>query len=293
MRPFPDFLDLTVAATFPCTLPGGDVLEGIRAGIAQMSRLAAGVGVVCLLAGGSVVGAQASEPSLPFAVGETLDYRVKIPIFGTVGKAVFRIEGPVAYRGEEVLLLRSDVTTKWGPVRGNSASMSWFDPDRLLSLRFEKDERQPAYHDEENVELFPSSRRFELASGVGGDMPTDAPLDELSFIYFLRTMELLPDSTVRFTRHYDVARNPTIVRLLRRESVETALGWDEALVIEMRVRHPRHYKGEGVIRIHLSDDPRRIPLKIESSAPATGKVTLVLERYTPPPSATAIAVIGR
>jgi hypothetical protein len=62
----------------------------------------------------------------------------------------------------------------------------------------------------------------------------------------------------------------------------------------MRVRHPRHYRGEGVIRIHLSDDDRRIPLKIESNAPATGKVTLVLKRYTAGAApATDVAAINR
>ena len=60
-------------------------------------------------------------------------------------------------------------------------------------------------------------------------------------------------------------------------------------MLEMRVRHPRHYRGEGVIRIHLSADARRIPLRIESTAPSTGRVTLVLESYAAPPGG-AVAV---
>ena len=166
------------------------MLAGISERIALVRRVAPSIGTACILAGGTAAAAQPGDPSLPFEAGELLDYRVKVPIFGTVGKAVFRIDGPIEYRGEEILLLRSDVTTKWGPIRGRSASTSWFDPDRLLSLRFEKDERQPAYRDEEQVELFPSLRRFEQQDGAEGDMPTDAPLDELSFIYFQRTMEL-------------------------------------------------------------------------------------------------------
>lgn len=269
------------------------MLAGISERIALVRRVAPSICAACILAGGTAAAAQPGDPPLPFEAGELLDYRVKVPIFGTVGKAVFRIDGPIEYRGEEVLLLRSDVTTKWGPIRGRSASTSWFDPDRLLSLRFEKDERQPAYRDEEQVELFPSVRRFEQENGAEGDIPTDAPLDELSFIYFLRTMEFLSDSTLHITRHYDIARNPIAVRLIGREMVETGVGRQRALLVEMRVRHPRHYRGEGVIRIHLSDDGRRIPLKIESSAPATGKVTLVLERYSIATDAGAIAEAGR
>lgn len=245
-----------------------------------MTRATAAVAAAVILFAGLPVQSQRPD-AVPFEAGETLDYRVKVPLIGTVGRAVFRVEGPVHYRGEEVLVLRSDVTTKWGPIKGSSATTSWFDPERLISLRFVKDEQQPGYRDEENVALYPDDRRFEQASGVAGEMPTDAPLDELSFIYFLRTMELQEDSTFRFVRHYDAARNPIVVRLIKRETVKTARGEEPALLVEMRVRHPRHYRGEGVIRIHLSDDEWRIPLKIESNAPATGKVTLVLESVTP------------
>lgn len=238
------------------------------------------------------VESQGHNPAVPFDVGERLDYRVKVPLVGTVGRAVFRVEGPMEYRGTDVVLLRSDVTTKWGPIRGNSTSSSWFDPWRMLSLRFSKDERQPSYRDAEEVEMYPEARRFEQASGPDGEMPTDEPLDELSFIYFLRTMSLEGDSILRFARHYDTERNPVTIRLVKREMVKTELGEEPALLVEMRVRHPRHYRGEGVIRIHLSDDARRVPLKIESNAPATGKVTLVLERYTPP-TGNAVAELGK
>lgn len=268
------------------------MLAGIARRHILVSRTVASIAAACALGVGTAAG-QPAEPSLPFAAGEVLEYRVKIPVFRTVGRAVFRVEGPIRYRGVDVLVLRSDVTTKWGPIRGQSASASWFDPEQLHSLRFEKDERQPGSRDEESVDLYPAERRFEHASGHGGDMPTNAPLDELSFIYFLRTVELLPDSAIRFTRHYEASRNPVSVRLIKREIVETGMGSESALLIEMRVRDPRHYKGVGVIRIHLSDDERRVPLRIESSAPATGKVTLVLERYAAPPAARTVANVGR
>lgn len=247
--------------------------------------------IVASILAATAVSAQPGESAVPFEAGELLAYRVRVPIFGTVGRATFTVDGPVRYRGDDVLLLRSEITTRWGPVRGTSASSSWFDPERLVSLRFEKDERQPGHRDSEDVTLFPSTGEFVTEAGVRGDMPTNTPLDELSFIYFLRTLDLHADSTLRFTRHYDPARNPVTVRLVRRERVETGIGVEDAWLIEMRVRHPTHYRGEGVIRIHLSADARRIPLRIESSAPATGKVTLVLESYGAAASATA--ALGR
>jgi hypothetical protein len=50
--------------------------------------------------------------------------------------------------------------------------------------------------------------------------------------------------------------------------------------VEMRVKDPRRYKGEGVLRIHLTDDACRIPVRIESTMPVLGTTVLTLESHT-------------
>ena len=55
------------------------------------------------------------------------------------------------------------------------------------------------------------------------------------------------------------------------------------IVVEMRVRDPHRYRGEGVIRFHLSDDVHRYPIRIESSVPVLGATILTLESVTTPP----------
>ena len=62
-----------------------------------------------------------------------------------------------------------------------------------------------------------------------------------------------------------------------------------AWVVEMRVQDPARYKGEGVIRIHLSDSACRLPLRIESRVPSMGKTVLSLESHTHPASHFAVA----
>jgi hypothetical protein len=54
------------------------------------------------------------------------------------------------------------------------------------------------------------------------------------------------------------------------------------VLVEMRVKDPRRYRGEGVIRIHLSDDRCRLPLRIESRMPVVGTAVLSLESHTHP-----------
>jgi hypothetical protein len=50
----------------------------------------------------------------------------------------------------------------------------------------------------------------------------------------------------------------------------------------MRVKDPRRYKGEGVIRINLSDDDVRIPVRIESAMPVVGTAVMTLESFNNP-----------
>jgi hypothetical protein len=127
------------------------------------------------------------------------------------------------------------------------------------------------------VELFPGEQRWEGPGGAEGGTSTSIPLDELSFIYFLRTIAFVDDSLLEFDRHYAAERNPTTVRMIGRDTVETGVGALPAIVLELKVKDPRRYgSGVGVIRIHLTDDARRVPVRIESDIPVAGKAVMTL-----------------
>ena len=44
----------------------------------------------------------------------------------------------------------------------------------------------------------------------------------------------------------------------------------DGFVSMMRVKDPRHYEGEGMIRLYLTDDACRLPVRIESTVPGIG-----------------------
>ena len=108
-------------------------------------------------------------------------------------------------------------------------------------------------------------------------MSTDAPLDELSFIYFVRTLRLADGDSYSLARHYDAARNPVRVRVVGRGVTQVPAGRFQTVRVEMRVRDPVRYQGEGVIHIHLTDDARRLLVRMESSIPRAGRMVLSLE----------------
>jgi len=236
---------------------------------------------LALLSGFRMTVARAQAP-VPFAVGERMEYLVSVSRFGDVGRGQMWVDGMAELRGHEAMILRFELKAGKGPIRASDKTASWLDVHRMASLRFDKQERHPLSRRSESVELYPEARRWVDAQGVMGESETDLPLDELSFLYFLRTIPLRSDTLWRFDRHFDAAMNPTTVRLVGRRSLATPAGEFQTVQLEMRVRDPRRYKQEeGVIRIDLTDDPRRLLVRMESSMPVLGRTVLLLERWTP------------
>jgi hypothetical protein len=215
--------------------------------------------------------------ALPFSIGEKLSYAVTVPKIGKVGGATMWVEGPVDVRGTSTYLLRFDSRIRVALVSAVSRSSSWFDPARRLSLRFFKHEQNPLNRHDESVNLFPDKKAWTAADGKTGTSLDGQPLDELSFIYFIRTLPMTPGAKYRFDRHFDSARNPVSISVIRREVIPTPMGELKVFLVEMRVHDPSHYKSEGLIRIHITDDDCRIPVRIESSMPVIGTAVLTID----------------
>lgn len=259
-----------------------------RRATAHLAALVAAVAAVTAPAGTQVAPPADTATTLPFFVGERLTYSVRTSRFGGSGKGEMRVDGPVNVRGTSTYLLSSTIETRLGPMKAVNRSQSWLDPLRMAALRFHKRERSAVSSGNEAVEMFPD-RSWEAEDGRSGASDTDAPLDELSFIYFLRTVPLEANSTYRFDRHFDATRNPTTVRVVGHETVTTPAGRFATVVLEMRVKDPERYRGEGVIRINLTDDHCRLPVRIESKVPVAGTATLTLEGSSPRVAHMAVA----
>ena len=223
--------------------------------------------------------ARPQTPSaLPFAPGERLTFEGKVRS-GVSGGGTLWVEGPVELRGTTTWLLHSDMEGRVGPLRATDRNASWLDPIRMTALRYSSRERHILSRHDDAVDIFPGEKRWSAASGAEGAIDGRTPLDELSFLYYLRTLPLDADTALSFARHFDVARNPTIVTVLRREEIEVGAGRFRAIVVEMRVRDARRYRGEGTIRVFLSDDECRLILRLESTVPDAGSATLSLQAY--------------
>ncbi|MEO6525247.1 MAG: DUF3108 domain-containing protein [Gemmatimonadaceae bacterium] len=228
----------------------------------------------------SLAGTAAAQHSsdLPFAPGERMTYTGRVRA-GVSGSGTISVDAPSELRGTSTWVLHSDMQGRVGPIKGSERNASWLDPVRMATLRYTSNARQLFKRNDDAVNVFAEERRWKSEKGLEGETSTTAPLDELSFLFYLRTLPLTGDTTLTLSRHFDVARNPTIVRVVGREEVEVGAGHFRAIVVEMTVRDARRYHGEGTIRIHLSDDRCRLILRLESDVPDAGKATLSLVSY--------------
>jgi hypothetical protein len=203
---------------------------------------------------------------------------------GTIGTATMSVEGPVDVRGTSTFLLRSRTRAGVGPFKGAQLMESWLDPLTIRSLRFHEQERRFFRSRSVTAEILPDDRRWSDDNGGSGESSTTRPLDELSFIYYLRTLPAGKDTLYEFNNHFDAARNPVMVRESPGGLVQTSEGAFVTTLMEMRVHDPQRYRGEGIIRVFLSDDKCRLPVRIESAVPGMGSFVLTMDSYAAPGS---------
>ena len=260
----------------PVRPPRGRIACGTRAG-SRWAALALVVGGVALAAPPA-----SAQGCPPFAAGEVLHYTMRVAFGLRIGKGELTVSESDTVRGEAALLLRFAIEVNAGPIHASQRTASWVSPQTLATLRFVKHERSPITDSDDSVEVYPRERRWAGPKGAIGYSPSDLPLDELSFLYFLRTLPLGPDSSWNFSRHYDPARSPTLVRVLGHELVKTEAGPFEAWKVELKVRDPSHFRGLGRMIVYLADDAQRTPVRIETDMREAGWTVLELSARTAP-----------
>ena len=237
--------------------------------------------LACVFASATAVGAQAPGP-LPFGSGERLTFGIRAFKFGTIGHAVMAVTGPTYVRGVETMLVSMDTRMGVLFMKGSDANRSWLDPRRMTSLRFEKHQRRPFSSADDSVDIYPDLHYWTGTHGDSGSTTGAAPLDELSFVYFLRTVTLVPDSIYAFDRHYDRRRIPTTVRFVKREILRTPAGEFSTVELEVSVKDGLDWKDAWVVRLWISEDRCRLPVRMESAVPLLGAGVMTLESAVTP-----------
>ncbi|HET9452958.1 MAG TPA: DUF3108 domain-containing protein [Gemmatimonadaceae bacterium] len=225
----------------------------------------------------------AADPAprrIPFGLGERADYDVR---FGGVGMGKGHMEVLTAdvIRGREVIHTRFHI--RGGPFffKVDDRLESWIDPQTMSAMRFRQELNEGSRERERIYEFFPDRATY-LEVGKDEEQPSvSAPLDDASFIYFVRTVPLEVGQEYSFNRYFIPDRNPVRVRVLRRERIRVPAGEFDAVVVQPIITTRGLFSENGRAEVWLSDDDRRIILQMKTKF-ARFTLSLHLKSYRPP-----------
>jgi len=211
---------------------------------------------ISLILSHAIVLAGLSAPG-PFAVGETLRYDAKLGYF-PVGTATVSVSRRTQERGLDAYVLA--MTGQGGPPGWpvQYEMTSWTESRRFNSLRFQRRLVQRGKVEEHEYVILPDSSRYREV-GVPGDWASPAePLDELAFLYFLRTTPLESGRSYSYSRYFKTGYNPIQVKVAgAREPVALPDGRNVPSI-------PIEVTSRGMtMRAWLTDDARRLPVQME------------------------------
>ena len=253
--------------------------------VVTVRRLRAGAAVIVAVAFGT---AHAQQPAAlgtttvrPFVVGERLTYDVS---FGPlkVGTGTMEVRGIENVRGRDAYHTVFRINGGIPLYRVDDTFESWFATDDLASLRFHQDQNEGQKDRDRRYEIFPERRAYNETTDDKGEQPSVAePLDDGSFVYFVRTVPLEVGRSYEFARYFKPDRNPVTIRVLRRERVTVPAGTFDAIVIQPVIKTKGVFSEQGRAELWISDDDRRLILQMKSQL-AFGSIDLYLTNIQRP-----------
>ena len=224
----------------------------------------------------------ATVPRVPFGPGERAEYAVSLGIFGNVGKGSMEVMGIEEVHGYPTYHLRFDLEGKVAFAKVDTRLESWMDVMGLFARRIHKDQDEVNYEAIKSYDFFPDSMFYRrLETGDTAALASTEPLDEVSFLYYVRTLPLEPGETYTMNRYYKESGNPVIIKVLRRETMVGADGSQIPVVVVQPIIETSGLFGEGgKAEVYFTDDWRRILVRMTSKVPVLGSLGLTLTGYT-------------
>lgn len=216
----------------------------------------------------------------PFAVGEKLVFDVR---FGPlkVGTSTMEVREISYIRGRAAYKTYFRVQGGTFFYKVDDVLQSWIDTETLSSLRFVQKLQEGSRDRERHFEIYPDRSVYVEVTKGPEELPSvSRPLDDASFLYFIRTIPLEVGQTYEFNRYFRPDRNPVRVRVLRRERIVVPAGTFNAIVVRPTIKAKGIFAEGGEAELWLSDDDRRMVLQLKSKV-SFGTLNLFLRSFTP------------
>lgn len=230
---------------------------------------------------GIVQFAETPAASAPFGVGERAEYRASWGVFGRVGTGAIVIERLDTVRGRPAYHVVFTIRGGIPGARVDNRFESWLDRERLHSHGFVQHTREVRFRRHRTREFFPGELRWTGRTNAreeSGELTTRLPLDETSFLYYVRTMDLEVGREYTLDRYWNPDGNPVRIRVLRRETVRVPAGTYSTIVIQPLIRTSGMFSEGGEAEVYFSEGPSR-ELVMLTAKMSIGTLRLQLEKY--------------
>ena len=221
---------------------------------------------------------------VPFGDGEKSTFEVR---FGgvRVGNGSLEIVGLENVRGRQAWRTYFNVKGGVPFYRVDDVYESWIDIVTLNSLGFHRKIEEGSRERTQRFDIMPDKGTYieRTRQKTTVKKTVDEPMDEGTFLFFVRTIPLEVGKTYDFNRYFVPDRNPVRIRVLRKERVTVPAGTYNAIVIQPVIKTRGIFSEKGQAEVWLADDPSRILLQLKSKL-SFGSLNIYLRSYTPPTS---------
>jgi hypothetical protein len=213
-----------------------------------------------------------SPPAYPFAVGEHLEYEATVGMV-PVGSATMVVNAMATEQGRQAFVFAANGEARPLGMRFGAELTSYVGVQPFNSLRFHRKLIEGASVNDVQFQIVPDSSRYRQVGDPRDWLAPSDPLDELAFLYYLRTARLKPGATYSVSRYFQTGYNPVQVRVTGRET-RTLPDGKSAPVLTLEITS----RG-NLVTLALTDDSRRLPVEINLPLPF-GRVTLALSKVS-------------
>jgi Protein of unknown function (DUF3108) len=227
-------------------------------------------------------------PNKGFGEGEYFEYKVHYGVFSAaeaqveVAPQVQVVNGRPCYnvnitgRTVGAFDLITTIRDSW---------QSWIDTSAIVSQKFQQKIRENSHRREETIVFDHSTNKANVTTKDDGTQTFNVPKnaqDAISGYFYLRTVDyakLQPGDLIQIPAFFDKKIYNTRVRYRGREVIRTKFGKINAFKINPLMNADNElFKGENAIRIWVSDDVNKVPVKVEVDL-WVGSMVMELRKY--------------
>lgn len=218
---------------------------------------------------------------MPFRNGERLVYETRVGLFGEVGEGWLEV-GTDTVGGMTTRHFRFGLqaSTLFGAYKVDNLLQSWVDPGSLHSVRFQKDQQEPFYETHKVYDFLTDEGEWRLRdTDEVGPLSSEYPLDDVSIIYYVRTLPLNVGDRYVIEDYFREDGNPVVLEVLRTETVKVPAGQFETVVVRPIIQTDGLFAEEGEAELYFTNDSLKLLVMIKARVPVLRSLEFRLKSW--------------